>query len=652
MTEKNRTGRPVRVRADSSGWCAPDARFVAQARDITQHKQADEQLRLHSQLLSNLAEGVLMVRSADSVIQYANPRFEKLFGYAPGELLGQPVSVLHASAERDPSQVAQEISRALTNSGVWAGDVLNVRKDGTKFWSHANISTLDHPLYGKIWLTVQEDIAERKRTEQALRESEERYRLMVETIPLLTWRTDAAGQTTDCNERWYEYTGQTPEEARGSGWMRVVHPDDVQRTLQQVRDDVARGDFYQAEYRLRRGMDGHYRWHLARGLPVRDQEGKILCWFGCAADIDDQKRAEEELRQLTTNLESRVRERTDELGRVNEALRESEDRFRNAFMNAMNGVALIAPTGRFVQVNRAFCEMGGYSAPELQGLNFQSLIHPADLFKMLGLLEQMLTGVVATAEIETRYFDKQSRVKWAHVNASLVRDVANQPVYFVAHAQDVTEQKQLEQAIGDAREREQQRLAEDLHDSLGQRLTGVAFLCKALQLKLSKRSKAAAAEAEAITRLVTTAIAHTKDLARSLYPVELESNGLCAALQELAVTTGELFRIHCSFHCADRLKVQDHAVAKQLYRIAQEAISNAVQHGDPKSAEISLTRRAEAIVLKIQDDGCGFLPDNRTTNGIGLQIMKHRAKSIGASLEIDAQPGRGTTVRCRWNPAI
>ncbi|MCU0873646.1 MAG: PAS domain S-box protein, partial [Pirellulaceae bacterium] len=147
---------------------------------------------------------------------------------------------------------------------------------------------------------------ERKRAEEALLESEDRYRLLAEAIPHPVFRCDAEGGLIECNRRWYEYTGQTPAEARGNGWMNALHPDDVAGTAQRVREVASGGDVYQAEFRLRRASDGSYRWHLAGAIPRRDASGTITGWFGTATDIDDRKRAEDELARNKAILQAAV----------------------------------------------------------------------------------------------------------------------------------------------------------------------------------------------------------------------------------------------------------------------------------------------------------------------------------------------------------
>ena len=135
--------------------------------------------------------------------------------------------------------------------------------------------------------------------------SDDRYRQLMEAIPQTIWRAEASGELGEVSNHWCQYTGQTSEEARGSGWIKALHPDDVERVLDCMRASTARGDVYQVEYRLRRA-DGSYGWHLAWGRPKKDNDGKILGWFGSVTDIDVHKRAEEELSENRAILRATI----------------------------------------------------------------------------------------------------------------------------------------------------------------------------------------------------------------------------------------------------------------------------------------------------------------------------------------------------------
>ena len=137
--------------------------------DITERKRAEESLQLHSHIVQNMAEGVIIIRASDGMIVYANPRFERMFGYDPNELIGRNISTINAPDDRDPQTIANEISRYLKETGVWNGEVQNIRKDGTTFWCYANVSTFHHQIHGQIWISVHEDITERKQAEDTLK---------------------------------------------------------------------------------------------------------------------------------------------------------------------------------------------------------------------------------------------------------------------------------------------------------------------------------------------------------------------------------------------------------------------------------------------------------------------------------------------------
>lgn len=296
----------------------PEAMWAI-VRDITERKRADDTLRLHGEILRNLSEGIFLIRTDDGKIVFTNPRAEDLLGYAAGELIGKPVTTINASGGSSPEAVAASIIAELARSGAWSGEVLNIRKDGSTLWCHASVSTFEHPQFGKLWVSVHEDITERKQAEEALARSEEEFRTLAEAMPQIVWMTRPDGWGIYSNRRWVDYTGMTQEESHGHGWSVPFHPDDRQRARDAWQYATATGGRYEIECRLRRA-DGVYRWWLIRGVPLKDADGHVLKWLGACTDIDGLKQAEAEITRLNVNLEQKVEERTAQLKAINKEL--------------------------------------------------------------------------------------------------------------------------------------------------------------------------------------------------------------------------------------------------------------------------------------------------------------------------------------------
>lgn len=206
---------------------------------------------------------------------------------------------------------------------------------------------------------------------------------------------------------------------------------------------------------------------------------------------------------------------------------------------------------------------------------------------------------------------------------------------------------ELEKALLEISEREQRRIGQDLHDGLGQHLAGIELMSQVLEQNLaSKKLKAEAGRAGEIARHVREAISQARLLARGLSPVVLESAGLMSALQELAASTEQMFRVTTTFHCAHAVLMHNHTVATHLYRIAQEAVSNAIKHGKASRVEIGFEKQNNIVTLRITDNGAGIPEVLPATRGMGMSIMQYRAGVIGGVLRFERRAEGGTTVTC------
>jgi signal transduction histidine kinase len=229
-----------------------------------------------------------------------------------------------------------------------------------------------------------------------------------------------------------------------------------------------------------------------------------------------------------------------------------------------------------------------------------------------------------------------------------LRELVRQRTEKLEH--EMQERSRLEKELLEIAEAEQRRIGQDLHDSLGQHLTATAMAGKLLAKKLQEKSPAEAAAANRVVELTEEAVELTRKLARSLHPVELEAHGLADALQQLAAHISRAFNVSCRFASAGPLEVADIKVRTQLFRIAQEAVSNAIRHGRARHIVISFEGIGERRLLAVTDDGSGLPPDARKKNGLGLRIMDYRARMIGATFDIENLPAGGARAVCALNP--
>lgn len=274
-------------------------------------------------------------------------------------------------------------------------------------------------------------------------------------------------------------------------------------------------------------------------------------------------------------------------------------------------------------------------------------IHPDDKMRWsVEAAEMFLSGKPLRSSYRVIAWD--GRVLWFQCEAKMIRREDGRPWFIHGVGFDITERKGLEETILEISAREQRRIAQDLHDGLGQHLTGVAFMSKVLEEKLSDKSLPEAVEAAQIVRMVNQAIENTRQLARGLHPVAAEPLGLMSALKNWASEVEALFHIRCCFQCEKPVAIPDANLATHLYRIAQEAVNNAIRHGKSRNIAIRLSGKNGAGVLAIQDDGDGFPETQSSPPGVGLSIMNYRADMVGGSLKVQANEARGITVTCMF----
>ena len=365
--------------------------------------------------------------------------------------------------------------------------------------------------------------------------------------------------------------------------------------------------------------------------------------------------------------------------RVTEALREAVSKYRGIFENATEGIFQATPKGRYLSANPALARMFGYDSPQemiagVTDIARQTYVFPEQREELKRLLETR----PSVQHFEAQRYRKDGGIFWTSVDAHAVRDSKGCLLYYEGTNHNITEvvaarqalarsreelerlvcertaqlrsemadRQRLEQQVLESVEREQERIGQDLHDGLCQLLTAFKFKTAALRDELQRAGRPEADQMRELEDLANQALQQGHGLARGLNPVKLTSGGLCLALKELAASVQAAYGVRCDCDFRTPVTVGEQSVANHLYRIAQEAIHNAIKHGKAGEIAVTWSDQSGESVLVIRDDGVGLAPAARRKRGMGLQNMEARARMIGATLAIGGAVGRGTEVKC------
>ncbi len=420
-------------------------------------------------------------------------------------------------------------------------------------------------------------------------------------------------------------TGYTTAELSGKDWILLMVPVE----LRDVTCKLCRGSI---------GLD-RSKSHL-KPLIVRDGSIRHIEWLH--SDIKDPN-------GQVTGILCIGRDVTD-LQAAREALIISEKRSRAIVETAVNAILTMNESCVIETANSATERIFGYSKEELIGQNIRMLMPQPYRDKHDGYVENYKsTGVKKIIGIGREAVAQRKNGSIFPIDLSVGEVILQDGRrVFTGIIRDMSDRKVLEEKILQISEEEQHRIGQDIHDDLCQQLAAIGCLAKVAHQSLKKKHSEQAANLEEIVRLVTQANVRAREMSRGLMPVVLDSAGLMAALADLAKGTERIFRVSCPFRCDRPVQVPDNKIATQLFRIAQEAVANAIKHSRADRIEISLSQEDSEVHLCIRDNGIG-IPDNISgkSTGMGLLTMSHRARMVGGTFAIEHDDFGGTLVRCQ-----
>ncbi len=458
-------------------------------------------------------------------------------------------------------------------------------------------------------------------TEQMLHVSEDKYRQLVDNADCIIMRMDKDGKITFFNEFAQKFFGYTEQQILGKKVIGtiVTQKDSFGRNLAELIRDIKRHpELYTScenEYICK---DGRRVWVAWTNKAIHDEQRNITEILCVGHNITERKLMENQLQLLAA-----------------------------AVRNSNDAITIQDLEGNIISWNLGAERIYGYREAEAMKMNISRIIPDHKQDEMISLAKRVLKG--GNIEFfETQRLTKNNRILDISLTATLLKDENGKPFAITTTERDITERRFLEKEILDLTERERELIGQEMHDGMGQVLTGIAVKCKGLALKLKGKSSDESKEALVISQLANKAIAQTRDLAKMLYPVDIETGGLVSALQTLAFNTASMLGVRCRFKCDKYVSIKNLVEAKQIYRIVQEAITNAIKHGKAKNINIKLRFTKSGTVLSVKNDGLDFPKLSPRSKGLGLKIMKYRTDLIGGSLDIRKGSKGGTIVMCTF----
>jgi PAS domain S-box-containing protein len=598
---------------------------------------ANEELRKEKEILEKIFDNIPVLIGfvgEDGRVKLVNPEWERTMGWTLKELQEQGVDIF-AEAYPDLPYRQEVLDFVAAATGQWVDLKIRVR-DGRVIDAACAVVHLSDGTK----IAIAQDITVRKRAEDALRRSEDHLRLVIDTIPTMAWSLQPDGAIDFVNQRWMDYTGLSLEQAIAEP-TRTMHPDDLSGAMAEWGAHMAAEQPFEDEIRLRRA-DGEYHWFLVRTDPLRDEQGKLVKWYGVSTDIEDLKRADAALKESQRRLEEAQR-----IAHVGHWDRDLETR-------------------RITWSEEIYRILGLPLERDSPRSEWLELVHPEDRPRLSLLIQEAERGI-RRLDTEFRIVRPNGEVRFLHSQGDVIRDERDRPVHMFGTAQDITERKRAEEQLKatteqlrslsarlqSAREQEGIRIARELHDELGATMSSLRWNLEEVVEVISDSTDLShivdlTKRIEAMIELTDTTLNVVRRIASELRPIALDELGLSEAIewqgQQFQRRTGIVVRCDCD---QESVKLSGES-STAVFRIFQEALTNILRHAQATAVQIQWKRENGESILTIGDNGRGITDDEKLgQRTLGLLGMRERAHLIGGKIEITGSEGKGTVVNVR-----
>ena len=496
------------------------------------------------------------------------------------------------------------------------GTELELRRgDGLRTPVSLTVKLTRGPPERRLCVVIVRDVSARDEVMARWRASEAAFRELAENAPALVWTTDARGRTTYLNRHWLVFTGRDSRSGMRVSWWDGLHPDDRDRCARVYRVNMRRRTAFSILYRRAR-FDGVWRWLRVNAVPYKDSRGDFVGFVGICTDVTDLLDAKQAAELASENLRLALR---------------------------AAGIVhwYLDPRERLMHVHS-----GDRSTPRAQSLESWLLRVPKPERQMLSEHFDRLITEGVEFECDHRVTVRGAGTRYQRTIAQWLRGARDGSTAIIGMSHDVTPQRELELRMIEISGHEQRRIGSDLHDSLGQDLTGISLLLEQCRSRAARGDPELAAGLEEISAHLRHTLQAVRSLAFGLCPVGVDGAGLGEALRRLVAR----YEVPGKWNCDIDIRGSGDAsintdAATHVFMVAQEALSNAVRHGHASRASLQLEVRGRSVELTVDDNGVGIPADMNGTKGMGLALMRYRARLIGGTLAVGAAPTGGTRVR-------